>query len=152
MLTPFAVRGQGPASARRPPSGSGNPPRPRVREIPPRARRGRNARGGIRTAEESPRPQRTLTRTGAVRAGRRRAGRPPVDTVNWGVLGVARIATIAVIPALLRARNARLMAIASRTLPRAQEAAHRLGVPRAYGSYDALLADPDVQAIYIPLP
>lgn len=75
-----------------------------------------------------------------------------MDTVNWGVLGVARIATVAVIPALLRARNARLVAIASRTLPRAQDAAHRLGVPRAYGSYDALLADPEVQAIYIPLP
>jgi len=75
-----------------------------------------------------------------------------VDTVNWGVLGVARIATIAVIPALRGARNARLVAIASRTLSRAQEAAQRLGVPRAYGSYEALLADREVHAIYIPLP
>jgi len=75
-----------------------------------------------------------------------------VDTVGWGVMGAARIAEIAVIPALRQARNARLVAIASRALPRAQEAARRLGIPKAYGSYEALLDDPEVQAVYIPLP
>ncbi|HXX40073.1 MAG TPA: Gfo/Idh/MocA family oxidoreductase [bacterium] len=72
--------------------------------------------------------------------------------VNWGVLGFANIARIAVIPALLRARNARLVAIASRTPARGQEAAEHFGIPRAYGTYEALLEDPEVQAIYIPLP
>ena len=72
-------------------------------------------------------------------------------SVTWGVLGGANIALRAVIPALQRARNARLVAIASRTEPRAREAAQRLGI-RAHGSYEALLADSEVQAVYIPLP
>ncbi len=75
-----------------------------------------------------------------------------MTTVNWGVLGVANIAVRAVIPALQHARNARLVAIASRTAARAEDAARRLEIPRAYGSYDALLEDPEIQAIYIPLP
>jgi len=73
-------------------------------------------------------------------------------TVTWGVLGLAYIGRVAVIPALQRARNARLVAIASRTPARAGEEARRLGIPRAYGSYDALLEDADVDAVYIPLP
>ena len=72
--------------------------------------------------------------------------------VRWGVLGVANIAVRAVIPAIQAARNGRLAAIASRTPARAQDAAARLGIPRAHGSYDALLRDPDVDAIYVPLP
>jgi len=75
-----------------------------------------------------------------------------VATINWGVLGVANIAVRAVIPALQRARNARLVAIASRTAARAQEAAQRLKIPRSHASYEALLADPEIQAVYIPLP
>ncbi len=72
--------------------------------------------------------------------------------LQWGVLGVARIALKAVIPAIQQAANGRLLAIASRTPGNATEAAQRLGIPRAYGSYEALLADPDVEAVYIPLP
>jgi predicted dehydrogenase len=72
--------------------------------------------------------------------------------VRWGVLGVAKIATQKVIPAMQRARRCEIVAIASRDVERARDAAQRLGVPRAYGTYEALIADPDVDAVYIPLP
>jgi len=75
-----------------------------------------------------------------------------VTPLRWGVLGVANIAVRAVIPPLQRARNGRVVAIASRTAEKAREAAQRLEIPRAHASYEALLADPDVQAVYIPLP
>lgn len=72
--------------------------------------------------------------------------------VRWGVLGAARIATRKVIPAMQRGEWSTVTAIASRDLGRAQEAAAALGIEAAYGSYDALLADPDIDAVYIPLP
>lgn len=72
--------------------------------------------------------------------------------LQWGVLGVARIALNAVIPAIQRSANGRLIALASRTPGKADETAGRLGIPRAHGSYEALLADPEVEAVYIPLP
>jgi predicted dehydrogenase len=72
--------------------------------------------------------------------------------VRWGVLGTARIATKKVIPAMQRGRLSRVEAIASRDLSKAQAAAQDLGVARAYGSYEALLADPGIDAVYIPLP
>jgi len=72
--------------------------------------------------------------------------------VRWGVLGVARIATEKVIPAMQRGRWSEVTAIASRDLRKARGAAERLGIPKAYGSYDELLADPDVDAVYNPLP
>jgi len=72
--------------------------------------------------------------------------------VRWGVLGAAKIATNKVIPAMQRARHCEVVAIASRDEGRAQEAAGRLGIPRAFGTYEALLEDPDVDAVYIPLP
>ena len=75
-----------------------------------------------------------------------------MDKVRWGVLGVARIATEKVIPAMQRGQWSDVTALASRDLAKAQAAATRLGVPKAYGSYEALLADPDVDAIYNPLP
>jgi predicted dehydrogenase len=68
------------------------------------------------------------------------------------VLGVARIATRKVIPAMQRAAACEVVAIASRDLAKASEAAAALGIPRAHGSYEALLADPEVDAIYNPLP
>lgn len=74
------------------------------------------------------------------------------ETVAWGVLGVANIARRAVIPAIQHAANARLVAIASREWARAEEAARFHGIPHAYGAYEALLDDRDVQAVYIPLP
>jgi predicted dehydrogenase len=72
--------------------------------------------------------------------------------VRWGVLGVANIATAKVIPAMQRAAGCEVVAIASRDSARASRAAADLAIPRAYGSYDALLADPDIDAVYIPLP
>ena len=73
-------------------------------------------------------------------------------SVRWGVLGAAKIATHKVIPAMQQARGCEVVAIASRDGARAWEAAERLGIPRAYGSYEALLDDPHVDAVYIPLP
>ena len=75
-----------------------------------------------------------------------------MDAVRWGVLGVAGIAVRAVMPAIQRSQNGRLVAIASRVAAKAEEAARRTGIARAHGSYEALLNDPDVQAVYIPLP
>lgn len=72
--------------------------------------------------------------------------------IRWGVLGVARIATVKVIPAMQRAELCDIAAIASRTLAKAQAAASELGIEKAYGSYEELLADPDIDAIYNPLP
>jgi predicted dehydrogenase len=72
--------------------------------------------------------------------------------VNWGVLGVAGIAVRKVIPAMQTGEWSSVTAIASRDLQKAEDAAHKLGISKAYGSYEALLADPEVEAIYNPLP
>jgi predicted dehydrogenase len=72
--------------------------------------------------------------------------------VRWGVLGVAKIATEKVIPAMQKADNGQVVAIASRDATRAKEAAAQLGIARDYGSYEDLLADPEIEAIYNPLP
>lgn len=72
--------------------------------------------------------------------------------VRWGVIGCAAIAMNHVIPAMEGASLATLTAIASRTLSKAQATAERFGIPKAYGSYDELLADPEIDAVYIPLP
>ncbi|MGK5112234.1 Gfo/Idh/MocA family protein [Geodermatophilus sp. CPCC 205506] len=75
---------------------------------------------------------------------------PP--TVRWGVLSTAMIATTRTIPAMAQAPSATLLAIASRRRDQAELAARELGAPRAYGSYDELLGDPEVDAVYVPLP
>jgi predicted dehydrogenase len=75
-------------------------------------------------------------------------GRPVV----WGVLGVSHFALMAAIPAMQRASRVELRALGSRSLEKAQQAAARFGVPRAYGSYEELLRDPELEAIYNPLP
>src|SRR5271154_5735800 len=75
-----------------------------------------------------------------------------MGVVRWGVLGVAKIATEKVIPAMQRGEVSRIDAIASRDPERARAAAAALGIPKAHGSYEALLADPDIDAIYNPLP
>jgi predicted dehydrogenase len=72
--------------------------------------------------------------------------------VRWGVLSTARIATTKVIPAMQRGQFTEVTAIASRDLVRARTAAAQLGIPQAHGSYEALVADPDVDAVYNPLP
>ena len=74
------------------------------------------------------------------------------EAVRWGVLGCAGIATGSVIPAMSEAELTVLSAVASRSIDRAQEVAAQFGVPNAYGSYEELLADPTVEAVYIPLP
>jgi len=72
--------------------------------------------------------------------------------VRWGVLGVASIAVRRVIPAMQKGDWSEIAAIASRELHKAERAAQALGVPKAYGSYEELLADPTIEAIYNPLP
>jgi predicted dehydrogenase len=72
--------------------------------------------------------------------------------VKWGVLGVAKIAVEKVIPAMQRGELSAVAAIASRDHAKARAAADRLGIARVHGSYEALLADPEIEAIYNPLP
>jgi predicted dehydrogenase len=74
------------------------------------------------------------------------------NKIRWGVLGVAGIAVRKVIPAMQRSSVTEVTAIASRDLDKAQGAAAQLGIGKAYGSYEALLADPEIDAIYNPLP
>jgi len=75
-----------------------------------------------------------------------------MEKVRWGVLGAAKIALTKVIPALQRGRHSTVVAIASRSVDRAIEAARTLSIEKAYGSYEELLADKDVEAVYNPLP
>jgi predicted dehydrogenase len=72
--------------------------------------------------------------------------------VRWGVLGVAKIATVKVIPAMQRGEHSVVTAIASRDPQKARDAAGPLGIDKSYGSYEELLADPEIDAIYNPLP
>src|SRR5260370_41909738 len=72
--------------------------------------------------------------------------------VQWGVLGAANIALKKVIPAMQRGELSRVTAIASRDMNKASEAAEQLGIRKAYGTYEELLADPEVEAGYNPLP
>ena len=72
--------------------------------------------------------------------------------IRWGILGCAGIAGRSVIPAIARSETGKLGAIASRNGKRAQEFAERFGFPQYYGSYHEMLADADIDAIYIPLP
>ncbi|MDP3176655.1 MAG: Gfo/Idh/MocA family oxidoreductase, partial [Spirochaetaceae bacterium] len=75
-----------------------------------------------------------------------------MEYVRWGILSVSGHYELRVHLPLTRVGEARIAAIASRGEARAAQAAARLGIPKAYGSYEALLAAPDVDAIYIPLP
>ena len=72
--------------------------------------------------------------------------------VKWGVLGAASIATRKVIPGMQKGECSEIAAIASRDLKKAEEAAAKLGIAKTYGSYDELLADGEIEAIYNPLP
>lgn len=72
--------------------------------------------------------------------------------IKWGILGSAHIATEHVIPAMLRCQYGEVYAIASRSKERAQNIAEQFGIPECYGSYEELLVDKEVDAIYIPLP
>jgi predicted dehydrogenase len=72
--------------------------------------------------------------------------------VRWGILGAARIADGAVIPGLTKSARSVPLAVGARDLPRAQALAHKHGISKAYGSYEEVLADPDVEVVYIALP
>ena len=74
------------------------------------------------------------------------------DKVRWAVLGVAKIATTKVIPAMQKGDWSEIVAIASRDLDKARAAADKLGIRKAFGSYEDALADPEIEAIYNPLP
>lgn len=74
------------------------------------------------------------------------------DHVRWGILGCGAIATTAIAPALHWANGSELLAVASRTQERADRKAAEVGAPRAFGAYEALLADGEVDAIYIGVP
>ncbi len=73
-------------------------------------------------------------------------------SIRWGVLGAARIAVRCVLPAFGSTRHAQVVALAARDPERARTVAAQFGIARAYGSYDELLADPSLEAVYIPLP
>lgn len=75
-----------------------------------------------------------------------------MQKLRWGVLSTAKIGREKVIPALQASEHNEVVAICSRNLPSAQASATQLGIARAYGSYEELLADPEIDAIYNPLP
>src|SRR6478672_731700 len=72
--------------------------------------------------------------------------------IRWGILGVANIAMKKVIPAMQQGERCEIVAIASRDPERARQAADQLHISKAFGSYEELLADPSLDAIYNPLP
>jgi predicted dehydrogenase len=72
--------------------------------------------------------------------------------IRWGILGTARVATNRVLPGMRQCHLAEAVAIASRSLEKSRAAAEMSGIARAFGSYEELLADPEVEAVYIPLP
>jgi len=75
-----------------------------------------------------------------------------MQPVTWGIISTAKIGRVRVVPALQEGRMTRVRAIASRNLDQARAVADELGIPKAYGSYEAMLADPEIEAVYNPLP
>ena len=73
-------------------------------------------------------------------------------SIRWGILSTANIGRAAVIPAIQASRNGQVVAVASRDAQKAADFAAKNGIPRSYGSYEALLDDPEIDAVYIPLP
>jgi len=72
--------------------------------------------------------------------------------IRWGMIGTAKIGLDTVLPAMQKGQYSQVIGIASRSPEKAQAAAARLGIPKAYNSYEELLADPDIEAVYNPLP
>jgi predicted dehydrogenase len=85
-------------------------------------------------------------------AGIAQGGSIDMSVLRWGILSTANIGVGKVIPGIQASPRSEVVAIASREAGRAEAAARALAIPRAHGSYEALLADPDVDAVYIPLP
>ncbi len=75
-----------------------------------------------------------------------------MQKIRWGIISTAKIAVNKVIPAMQRGQYTEVTAIASRELSKAKEAAASLNIPKAYGTYEELLNDPEIDAIYNPLP
>ena len=75
-----------------------------------------------------------------------------MSKIRWGVLGTANIAKWCTIPGMQKAEDCELYAIAGRSIEKAERFKEEFGFERAYGSYDELIADKDVEAVYIPLP
>lgn len=75
-----------------------------------------------------------------------------MSEMNFGILGAARIAAGALIPAIKKASNARVLGIGARDASRAANYAAEHGIPKSYGSYGEMLADPEIEAVYNPLP
>jgi predicted dehydrogenase len=75
-----------------------------------------------------------------------------MNKIRFGVLSTARIGVQKVIPAMQKGEHTEVVAIASRSLDKARDMARHLSIPRWHGSYEALLADADVDAVYNPLP
>jgi predicted dehydrogenase len=72
--------------------------------------------------------------------------------VKWGVISTANIGVAKVLPGMLKSKDIEIVAISSRNLKSAQAWASKLGIPKAYGSYEEMLADPEIEAVYNPLP
>ncbi len=75
-----------------------------------------------------------------------------MSVLRWGILSTAKIGREKVVPGIQAADRCEVVAIGSRDAARASQVAERLGIRKAHGSYEALLADPDVDAVYVPLP
>ncbi len=73
-------------------------------------------------------------------------------TIQWGILGTATIAVEQMIPALLKSKYCSVTAIASRNKEKAEKTANKFHIPKYYGSYQELLEDTEIEAVYIPLP
>jgi predicted dehydrogenase len=72
--------------------------------------------------------------------------------VKWGIISTANIGVAKVIPGMLKSKELEIVAISSRHLKTARAWANRLGIAKAYGSYEEMLEDPDIEAVYNPLP
>jgi len=72
--------------------------------------------------------------------------------IRWGILSTAKIGAVKVIPAMQEGKYSEITAISSRDLNEAKRVAASLEIPKAYGSYEELLSDPEIDAVYIPLP
>jgi len=75
-----------------------------------------------------------------------------MQPVRWGILSTAKIGRVKVVPGMMKSPLCDVVAVASRDAQSARDMAEELGIAKAYGSYEALLADPEIEAIYNPLP
>src|ERR1700712_1170921 len=75
-----------------------------------------------------------------------------MSKIRWGVLGAAAIARTRTLPAMAQAPSVELAAVASRSLAKSVDLSAALDIPTGYGSYEELLADPNIDAVYVPLP